>query len=248
MKANVIVFEVTTFILFLAFYRGAHRALGRSRNRAFLVGAVFFSLAIESVAVAGGVKNFYWYSINSYYKTYPLGGYIVWLGVVPLAITLLWYIVTATSYLTATTLMPQSKPWVRSAVAGAVAVVFYMLIEPVAVTNHWWTWNVKSFYVIDVPLLSLVAVFGAVFLFTYVFRLTLVDMTDPKYLKKLEDSTLKRWPLKSQKLTKNLSWKQQLEIFAFRLFVSLAVFAAYVAPFVALFWAIANRGHVKPNW
>jgi uncharacterized membrane protein len=247
-KANVIVFEVITFVVFVVFFQGAHRALGRSRNRAFLVGAVIYSLVIESVAVALGVKNFYWYSINSYYKTYPLGGYIVWLGVVPLAATLLWYIVTATSYLTATTLKPQSKPWVRSAIAGTVAVVFYMLIEPIAVTNHWWTWNAKSFYVIDVPLLALVAVFGTVFLFTYVFRLTLVDMNDPKFLKKLEDITIRRWPLKSKKLTKNLSWKQQLEIFTFRLCVSLVVFAAFIAPFVALFLAIANRGHIKPNW
>jgi Carotenoid biosynthesis protein len=247
-KANVIVFEVTTFILFLAFYQGAHRALGRSRNRAFFVGAVSYSLVIESVAVALGIKNFYWYSINSYYKTYPLGGYIVWLGVVPLAAPLLWYMVSATSYLTGNTLKPQSKLWVSSAISGAVAVVFYMLIEPVAVTNHWWTWNVKSFYVIDVPLLSLVAVFGAAFLFTYVFRLTLVDMADPKYLKKLEDSTIRHWPLESKKLTKNLSWMQQLEVFSFRLFASLVVFAAYIAPFVVLFWAVANRGHIKPNW
>jgi hypothetical protein len=247
-KANVIVFEVITFVLFLVFYQGASRALGRSRNRAFLLGAVFYSLVIESAAVALGVKNFYWYSINSYYKTYPLGGYIVWLGVVPLAAALLWYMVAATSYLTATTLMPQSKLWVRSAIAGAVAVLFYMLIEPVAVTNHWWTWNLKSFYLIDVPLLALAAVFGAAFLFTYVFRLTLVDTADPKLLKKLEDVTIRRWPLKSRKLTKNLNWKQQFGVFTFRLVVSLVVFAAYIAPFVVLFWAIANRGHIKPGW
>lgn len=248
MKANVIVFEVTTFIIFLVFYQGAHRALGRSRNRAFLIGSVFYSLAVESLAVGFGVKNFYWYSINSYYKTYPLGGYIVWLGVVPLAATLLFYMVAASSYMTAFTLMSRSKLWLRSLVAGAVAFLFYMLIEPVAVTNHWWTWNLKSFYVLDVALLGLIAVFGAVFLFTYVFHMTLVDMDDPKALKKIEDSTIKRWPLKSNKITKNLNWKQQLEVFGFRLVASLVVFGAFIAPFMALFWAFANRGQIKPGW
>jgi hypothetical protein len=247
-KANVIVFEVTTFILFLVFYQGAHRALGRSRNRAFLVGAVFYSVVVESLAVAFGVKNFYWYSINSYYKTYPLGGYIVWLGVVPLAAALLFYMVAASSYMTAFTLLPRSKLWLRSLVAGGVAFLFYMLIEPVAVTNHWWTWNLKSFYLLDVALLGLVAVFGAVFLFTYVFHMTLVDMHDPKTLKKIEDATVRRWPVRSKKLTKNLNWTQQLEVFGFRLVASLVVFGAFIAPFMVIFWAVANRGQIKPGW
>ncbi len=248
MKANVIVFEVATFVLFLVFYQGGKRALGKSRNRAFLVGAVMYSLVIESVAVAFGVNNFYWYSINSYYKTYPLGGYIVWLGLVPLAAALLFYMVSATSYLSASTLMPRRNIWARAAVAGAVSVVFYALIEPVAVTNHWWTWNLKSFYVIDVPVLGLLAVFAAVVLFSVVFDMTLVQAADPAWLKKIEDPTVRRLLIRNKKLTKNLAWAQQLEVFGFRLIVSLAAFAAFIAPFMVLLWAVANRGQIKPNW
>jgi len=248
MKANVIVFEVTTFILFLVFYQGGKRALGKSRNQAFLVGALSYSLVIQTVAVAFGVKNFYWYSINSYYKTYPLGGYIVWLGVVPLAAGLLFYMVSAASYLTSSTLMPRKNIWARASVAGAVAVVFYVLIEPVAVTNHWWTWNLKSFYIIDVPVLGLLAVFAAVVLFSVVFDMTLVQATDPAWLKKIEDPTLRRLIIKNKKLTRNLTWNQQLEVFGFRLIVSLAAFAAFIAPFMALLWAVANRGQIKPGW
>lgn len=248
MRANVIVFEVSTFILFLAFYRAAARALGKSRNRGLLGGALAVSLVVESVAVGLGIKNFYWYSINNYYQTYPLGGYIVWLGVVPLAAALLWYMVAATSYISATTLLPDRNIWARSAAAGGFAVLFYALVEPVAVTNHWWTWNAKTFYVIDVPLMGLFAVFGGAFLLSAAFNLTLVNVADPAYLKKLEDSTIRRWPLKSRKLTKNLSWPQQLVVFAFRLAAGLVVFAAYMAPVVVVFWALANRGHIKPGW
>ncbi len=248
MRANVIVFEVVTFVLFLVFYQGGRRALGRSRNRAFLGGAVAYSLVIETFAVAFGVKNFYWYSINGYYKTYPLGGYIVWLGVVPLAAALLFYMVSMTSYLAASTLLPRKSTWARSSVAGAVAVAMYALIEPVAVTNHWWTWNLKSFFVIDVPLLALIAVFGAVFLYGAVFDLTLVQYSDPGLLKKLEDPTIRRWPIKSKKLTKNLVFRQQLEVFGFRLAVSLLAFAVFIAPFMALLWAVANRGQIEPGW
>ena len=52
MKANVIVFEAAVFILFLAFYYGMRRALGKRRNWVFLLGAVLFSLAIETASLA----------------------------------------------------------------------------------------------------------------------------------------------------------------------------------------------------
>lgn len=248
MKANAIVFEAITFILLLAVYQGGKRAFGKSHNRAFLGGAVLFSLAMQTIAVLVGGFNFYWYSTNGYYKHYPLGGYIIWLGIVPLAATLLWYMVTLASYLTAFTLMPRAKLWARSAVAGGVAVLFYALIEPVAVTNHWWTFNLKSFYVIDVPLVALFAVFGSVFLFSYTYYMTLVDARDPKLLKRVEGPTVRRWPVKSDKLTKNLGWENQVWVFAFRLVVALAVFAVYIAPIVAIFWAVANRGQIKTAW
>jgi len=166
MKANVIVFDASMLILGVVFYYGMKRALGKSRGRAFIVGALSFALAIETLAVLCGVVNFYWYSINGYYKHYPLGGYIVWLGLVPLAVMLLFYIVSAASYVMATWVYRKQNIWARSAVAGVIAFLFYLMIEPVAVTNHWWTWNAKSFYVIDIPLFAWLGVFAAVFLFT----------------------------------------------------------------------------------
>ncbi|MBU4301475.1 MAG: hypothetical protein KKE79_00275 [Actinobacteria bacterium] len=248
MKANVIVFEATILVFSLAFYFGARRAMGKSRNRAFLLGAILFSLAMETGAVLGGVKNFYWYSINGYYNHYPLGGYVIWLGIVPLAATLLWYIVAASSYLTATTLMPNGKWYSRSAVAGAIAVGFYMLIEPIAVTNHWWTWNVKSFYVIDVPLLALFAVFLSVFVFLANYYLTVADTRDIKALKALEKLTIRRWSIDSQKSARSLKWNQLQMLFWFRLVPCLVVFAVAIAPVMFLLWLVANRGHIPPGW
>ena len=248
MKANVIVFEAAVFILFLAFYYGARRTLGKRRNWVLLLGATLFSLAIETVAVLAGVMNFFWYAENDYYTHYPLGGHIIWLGLVPLTSLLLWYMVTATSYLAANALVKKRGVWVRSAVTAGIALVFYLVIEPIAVTNHWWTWNLKSFYLIDVPLIAWLGTFIAVFLFSAAYRLTIVEKADIKRFTAIENNTVKRWPIKSKKLTKNLTWVQLEGVFLFRLSACFVLFCAAMAPLIAFLWAIANRGQIPPGW
>lgn len=248
MKANVIVFEVATFIFFLVFYQGARRVLGRARNRSFLLGAAVFSLVIETVSVACGVQNYYWYNINHYYKTYPLGGYIIWLGVVPLAALLLFYLVSCTAYIAAQTLMPGSRQWARSCAAGAIAVGFYLMIEPVAVTNHWWTWNLRTFYFLDVPVLAWISVFVATAIYTWLYHHTIVEKKEPGPLTKLENQSIKRWPLKSKKITKNLTWAQLEAVFVYRLVFALAAFGVVIAPIMFLLWLAANRGQIPPGW
>lgn len=248
MKANVIVFEATVFILFLVFYQGASRAMGKSRHRGFFTGALLFSLAVQTTAVLAGTMNFYWYSLNSYYKHYPLGGYIIWLGLVPLAACLLWYMIAATAQMLSAVLLPKAKLWTRALVAGAVATGFYLLVLPVAVTNHWWTFNMRSFYVIDMPIAALFAVFGSVFLFNFAYEFTVLERKDFKPLKKIEDKTVKRVAYKSNKYAKNLTWTQLEWLFLFRLIPAFVVFGAYIAVFVAIFWSVANRGHIPPGW
>jgi hypothetical protein len=248
MKANVIVFEAAMFILFLVFYHGASRAMGKSRHRGFFIGALLFSLGFQTVAVWAGGMNFYWYSINSYYKHYPLGGYIVWLGLVPLAMCLLWYMIAATAQMLSAVLMPRGKLASRSAIAGLIAVGFYLLVLPVAVTNHWVTFNLKSFYVLDIPLVALFAVFGSVFLFNGVYDLTILQQRDTKLLKKIEDRTIKRVAFKSNKYAKNLTWAQLEWLFFFRLALALVAFAVYMVPIVVIFWAIANRAPIPSGW
>ena len=247
MKANVIVFEAAIFIFFLFFYHGSSRAMGKSRNRVFFAGALLYSLAIQTVAVLGGVMNFYWYQQNTYYKHYPLGGYIIWLGLVPLAAGLLFYMVAAMTQMLSTVMMPKASAWARSALAGAIAVGFYLLIEPIAITNHWWTWNLKSFYIIDIPLVALFGVFAAVFLFNAVYTLTVLDAKDQKNLKKFEDRTVKKL-LKTNHHPANMTWRQLQWLFLCRLLMSLVVFAAFMTPVIVIFWAVANRGQIPPNW
>ena len=248
MNANVIVFEASIFILFLVFYQGASRAMGKAKHRGFFIGALLFSLAFQIIAVWGGAMNFYWYSLNSYYKHYPLGGYIIWLGLVPLAACLLWYMVAAISQMLSAVLMPKASVASRAAVSGAMAVGFYLLVLPIGVTNHWWTFNMKSFYVIDIPLVVLFAIFGSVFLFNAVYELTVLQQRDTKLLKKVEDNTIKRVAFKSNRFAKNLTWTQLESLFFFRLALALVVFAVYMVPVVVIFWAIANRGQIPPGW
>ncbi|PKQ28088.1 MAG: hypothetical protein CVT63_04625 [Candidatus Anoxymicrobium japonicum] len=248
MKANVILFEIMTFILFLVFYRASSRAMGKRRNRTFFAGAVLFSLAIQTAAVLGGIMNFYWYSINHYYKSYPLGGYTVWLGVTPLAACLLWYMVTAISQMVSTAIAREAKLISRSAFAGAIAVGFYTLIEPVAVTNHWWTWNLRSFYVIDIPLVALFAVFGSVFLFNMTYGMTVLEPEGHKFLKRFEGRIINRLLFKSDKHANYITFDQIQRLFFFRLFLALVAFSAFIAPVIVIFWAIANRGQIPPGW
>lgn len=247
MKANVIVFEAAAFIFFVLFYLGASKAMGRSRNRAYFIGSLLYSLVIQSLAVALGGMNFYWYSANSYYKTYPLGGYIVWLGVVPLAACLLFYMIAATSQMLSAVLMSKGKSPSRAAVSGAIAVGFYALILPIAITNHWWTYNLKSYYIIDIPLAMLLGVFAAVFLFNLVYDLTIIETRDYKPLKKFEDRTVKKF-LKSVRYAKNLSWRELEWLFMFRIGMAFVAFSVFMAPVVFVLWLVANRGHIPPGW
>lgn len=248
MTANVIVFEVATIIFFFFFYAGANRALGKRRNRVFLVGSLLFSLVIENIAVLLGCNNFYWYSLNNYFKHYPLGGYIFWAGLVPVAVLLLFYMVSVTSFLAACSLVEEKRVIATSSVAGAIAMGFALLIEPVATTNHWWTWNLKTFYVFDIPLVVIVGVFISIFLFTATFNLTLVSGRDPAVLKGIEKSTIRKWIIKSDRATIDLDFDQLLWIFLFRLFFALVAFAVCITPFAFGFWLIANRAHIPPGW
>lgn len=248
MKAGVIVFEATVFILFIVFYQGGSRAMGKSRHRGYFVGSLLFSLAIQTTAVLIGGMNYYWYSLNAYYKHYPLGGYVIWLGLVPLAVCLLWYMIAATSQILSALFMPRAKVASRAAVSGAIAVGFYLLVLPVAVTNHWWTFNLRSFYVVDIPLVALFAVFGSVFLFNAIYEMTILEQRDTKLLKKIEDKTVKRIAFKSNKYAKNLNWSQLEWLFLSRLVLAFVAFAIYMTPIVVIFWAIANRGQIPPGW
>lgn len=224
------------------------RTLGRSRARAFVYGGLLFSLAIETTFVVIGLKNFYWYSSNNYYKHYPLGGYIIWLGVVPLAALLLWIMVAASSYIISESMARKWNEYVRSLISGSIALVFYLLAEPVGITNHWWVWNAKSLYFIDIPVFSLICVFFAVFFSTLIFRTTIMERKDLSILSAIEQNTLRKFIVKSKRATKNLTWAQLRRVYLFRLMLSYVSLALVMAPIIAAFWSVANRGHIKPGW
>ncbi len=224
------------------------RTFGRSRARAFLYGGLLFSLAIETTFVLTGLKNFYWYSTNNYYKHYPLGGYIIWLGVVPLAALFLWIMAAGFSYIISESITSQQNEYVRSLISGAIALVFYLLAEPVGITNHWWVWNAKSFYFIDIPVFSLICVFFSVFILTLVFRMTIMARKDIPVLSAVEQNTMRKFIVKSKRTTKNLTWSQLRRLYLFRLTLSYVSLVVVMSPIIAAFWAIANRGHIKPGW
>jgi len=248
-RANVIVFEVTTVLLFIAFYEGARRAMGKRRARTFLLGAAAFALVIETVAVLTGLMNFYWYSTNIYYKSYVPTGYLFWLGVVPLAPVLLFAMVCAMSYLAAAWILAGRRLYARCLLAGGIAAVFYLMIEPIAVVNRWWVWQARSFYVLDFPLFAPIAVLLATFGFTLVFHYTIMERKDPKLVASLERKTVKKWPIKYREAaTHTLNWHQLGLLFLFRAAAVLVAFFVAITPFIILFWAVANRAQVISNW
>ncbi len=248
MKANIIVFEISAFIFSLAIYLSARKALGKSTNRTFFLGAVGLSLLFETAGVLLGYRNYFWYAQHNYFNHYPLGGIIIWLGLVPLAACLTFYILTACSYFISKALLPKGSIWSRGALAGLTAVVIAFMIEIVAVTNHWWTWNLKSYYFLDIPVFYLVFLFIMVFVFTSIFERTMVQQEDFRVLKWLENKLVRPRILKSQKKTKNLYFGQRRVLFYSRLVASVPVLAAAAGLLTYVFWLIANRGQIPPGW
>lgn len=248
MKANVIVFEIIAVAFFIATFILGRKVFGKSRCRAFLTGALLFSLAAETVAVAAGGKNFFWYEINSYFTHYTPTGYLLWLGLVPAAACMIWALIAAFSYISVFTLMEKSSLWKKASVSGLVAVFFQLLIQPVAVTNHWWTWNMKSFYFLDVPVVLYVGTFIGTYVFTRIYHRTFVEGTDCTGLAALEKVSVRRWPVRSTQPLGELRWVQVLEVFSFRLAAGFLILTLCMAPFVLLFWAIANRGMIPLGW
>ena len=94
---------------------------------------------------------------------------------------------------------------------------------------------------------ALFGVFAAVFLFNAVYTLTVLEARDLKNLKKFEDRTAKKL-LKTNHHPGNLNWRQLQWLFLYRLLMSLVVFAAFMTPVIVIFWAVANRGQIPPNW
>ena len=75
----------------------------------------------------------------------------------------------------------------------------------------------------------------------------MLEAKDQKSLKKFEDRTVKKL-LKTNHHPANLTWRQLQWLFLYRLALSLVVFAAFMAPVIVIFWAVANRGQIPPNW
>ncbi|MHA1150299.1 MAG: carotenoid biosynthesis protein [Promethearchaeota archaeon] len=75
----------------------------------------------------------------------------------------------------------------RSILAGAIAVSLDLLIDPVAVENEWWIWQINNIYFLGVPLGNYIGWFLMIFLFTFFFDIILL-FGHSKEIKKLKIS------------------------------------------------------------
>ncbi len=77
----------------------------------------------------------------------------------------------------------------RAALAGAIAVNLDLLIDPVAVANSWWVWQVNNVYIQGVPLANYIGWWFMIFTFV-VFSELAITYAETKQLKNTTESSL----------------------------------------------------------
>jgi uncharacterized membrane protein len=109
----------------------AVRAWGAFAARKFAVGAMLLVGAIEWIGAATG------YPFGPYVYTDVLGPRI---GLLPLAIPLSWYLVTAAALLTVQLLPVSWNRWQEAGAAAVLATAYDWVMEPFAVKikSYWW--------------------------------------------------------------------------------------------------------------
>ncbi len=77
----------------------------------------------------------------------------------------------------------------RAALAGLIAVNLDLLIDPVAVANSWWVWQVNNIYIQGVPLANYIGWWFMIFTFV-VFSELAITYTETRQLKRPAESSL----------------------------------------------------------
>ena len=109
----------------------AVQAWGPFAARRFALGAMLFGGAIEWIGAATG------FPFGAYVYTEVLGPRV---GLLPLAIPLSWYLVTAASLLTVQRAPVSWNRWQEAGAAAVLATAYDGVMEPFAVKikNYWW--------------------------------------------------------------------------------------------------------------
>lgn len=180
-NANIIItysLAIITAIHSLKF-KGVYKSL------LFFFGAVLVGGSLENLASL----------FSGYY--YPGSELTIFLGKCPFDVVLGWYSILYNCSFFSHTLIGKKKgslpsmgmgtnpengvdsymirlTALRSMLAGAIAVSLDLLIDPVAVENSWWVWQINNIYILGVPLGNYIGWFLMIFFFTFFFDLILM--------------------------------------------------------------------------
>lgn len=148
------------FLVFFACYAlQIESRLGGSKGvwlgRALLAG--FLTFSVEWLGVAVG------WPFGAYHYT-PVLGFSV--GGVPIAIAFAWVGVLVTALL----LKNWRSKWQRALWAGCCTVIFDFVLDPVAYSRGFWTWEGEGFYY-GIPFSNFAAWFGISFVLSFLYPL-----------------------------------------------------------------------------
>jgi putative membrane protein len=162
------VFLLTTpFVITFCFLYLLLQERNNSKYIYYVVFVILFTFILEAVGVKTGLV------FGSYDYGSTLG---IKIFSTPIIIGLQWCLVVIGAMSLPTTFLPKLNIFLFVLLSGSIAVVFDIVIEPVAVELGYWIWSGG-----DVPIQNYVAWFIITFILALVFKIRKIKLDNPKY-------------------------------------------------------------------
>jgi uncharacterized membrane protein len=174
----------TLLIAGIVLYAAVKR-YGRKIGLTIIICSILWTTPIETLGVSGGDYTYLSYS-QVLAPNYP--GYLLWLGIVPLWISLGWFIVSLSSFMIFHDIIcPKRRALVSALLAGLLAVNVDLMIDPVASSNKLWTWLSPGMNLFGVPIYNFTGWFLMIFFFDLIIWHTITEIHPMKPLSFIEN-------------------------------------------------------------
>lgn|SRR5487761_425515 len=163
----------------------AVKRYGRRTGLIIIICSIIWTTPIETLGVSGGDYTYLAYS-GVLTPGYP--GYLFWVGIVPLWVTLGWFIVSLSSFMIFHDILCRKRRALVSALlAGLLAVNVDLMIDPVASSNKLWVWIQPGLNLFGVPLYNFTGWFLMIFFFDLIIWHTITGVHPIKPLSFIEN-------------------------------------------------------------
>jgi uncharacterized membrane protein len=206
-----IIAEFGTFLLAGIVIYAAVKRYGRNTGFAIIICSILWTTPIETLGVASRDYTYLAYS-GVLAPNYP--GYLLWLGIVPLWVSLGWFIISLSSFMIFHDIISgQRRAIVPAVLAGLLAVNIDLMVDPVSSSNKLWVWIVPGLDLFGVPLYNFVGWFLMILFFDLIIWHTITGVHPIKPLSFIEN---KLFAFKDR-MVNTISFGQRLKLFGVRM-------------------------------